>query len=38
VQWFGFPLYYFLDDQAQESFNRSMDWFREESQLKARYD
>lgn len=30
VQWFGFPLYFFEDSQAQETFNRSMDWFREE--------
>ena len=29
IQWFGFPLYYFRDDQAQETFNRSLDWFRE---------
>ncbi len=31
VQWFGFPLYYMKKDQAQETFNRSLDWFREES-------
>ena len=31
IQWFGFPMYYFFDDQAQDTFNRSMDWFREES-------
>jgi len=30
IQWFGFPLYFFRDDQAQETFNRSLDWFREE--------
>ena len=30
VQWFGFPLYFFEDSQAQETFNRSIDWFREE--------
>jgi len=30
IQWFGFPLYFFQDAQAQETFNRSMDWFREE--------
>jgi hypothetical protein len=29
VQWFGFPLYYF-GEQSQETFNRSLDWFREE--------
>jgi len=31
IQWFGFPLYYFQDDQAQETLNRSLDWFREET-------
>lgn len=31
IQWFGFPLYYFLDDQAQETLDRSLDWFREET-------
>lgn len=31
IQWFGFPLYFFQGTQAQETFNRSMDWFREES-------
>jgi hypothetical protein len=36
IQWFGFPMYYFLDDQAQDTFNKSMDWFREESQLRAK--
>ena len=30
VQWFGFPLYFFKDDQAQEVFDRSLEWFREE--------
>jgi hypothetical protein len=30
IQWFGFPLYYMKDSQAQETFNRSLDWFREE--------
>ncbi len=30
VQWFGFPLYYMKKEQAQETFNRSIDWFREE--------
>ena len=31
VAWFGFPLYFMLDDQAQDAFNRMVDWFREES-------
>ena len=31
VQWLGFSLYYMFDNEAQETFNRSMDWFREES-------
>jgi hypothetical protein len=31
IQWFGFALYYFNDAEAQETFNRSMDWFREET-------
>jgi hypothetical protein len=31
VQWFGFPLYYMKEEQAQETFNRSIDWFREET-------
>jgi hypothetical protein len=30
IQWFGFPLYYMENSQAQETFNRSLDWFREE--------
>ena len=30
VQWFGFPMYYFFNNQAQDTFNRSIDWFREE--------
>ena len=30
IQWFGFPMYYMKDSQAQEVFNRSLDWFREE--------
>jgi hypothetical protein len=30
TQWFGFPMYYFQDDQAKETFRRSVDWFREE--------
>lgn len=29
IQWFGFPLYYMIDSQAQETFNRSMDWFKD---------
>ncbi len=33
VQWFGFPLYYMKKEQAQETFNRSIDWFREEGSL-----
>jgi hypothetical protein len=31
IQWFGFPMYYMKDAQAQEIFNRSLDWFREET-------
>jgi len=31
IQWFGFPLYYFQDSQAQETFNRSLDWFKNET-------
>lgn len=31
IQWFGFPLYYFNDAEAQETLNRSLDWFREET-------
>ncbi len=30
VQWFGFPMYFWKKGQAQEVFNRSIDWFREE--------
>lgn len=30
IQWFGFPLYFFYDNEAQETFNRSMDWFAQE--------
>ena len=29
LQWFGFELYYMHDDQAQKTFNQSLDWFRE---------
>ncbi len=31
VQWFGFPMYYFEKTGAQTVFNRSIDWFREET-------
>lgn len=31
TQWFGFPLYFMKKEQAQVVFNRSIDWFREES-------
>jgi hypothetical protein len=31
IQWFGFPLYFFFNNQAQDTFNRSIDWFREET-------
>jgi hypothetical protein len=31
VQWFGFDLYFMWDIEAQGTFNRSLDWFREES-------
>ncbi len=31
TQWFGFPLYFMKKEQAQETFNRSIDWFREEA-------
>ncbi len=30
VQWFGFQMYYLMNEQAQEIFDRSIDWFREE--------
>jgi len=30
TQWFTFPLYYVYDGQAQETLNRSLDWFRGE--------
>jgi hypothetical protein len=29
MQWFGFELYYMHTDQAQKTFNQSLDWFRE---------
>ena len=28
--WFGFPLYYMIGHQAQDTFNRAIDWFKEE--------
>ncbi len=31
TQWFGFDLYWMRKDQAQEMFNRTIDWFRRES-------
>jgi len=31
TMWFGFPMYYFKDAQAQVAFNGIVDWFREES-------
>jgi hypothetical protein len=31
TQWFGFPLYFMKKEQAQIVFDRSIDWFREES-------
>ncbi len=31
TQWFGFQMYYMKKDQAQETFNRAIDWFREEA-------
>ena len=30
TQWFGFPFYFMNKEQAQETFNRTIDWFREE--------
>ncbi len=30
VMWFGFSLYHMKTDQAQQAFNRAIDWFREE--------
>jgi hypothetical protein len=29
IQWFGFPLYFMKNAEAQETFNRSLDWFRD---------
>ena len=31
IQWFGFPMYYIFEDQAQDTFNKSVDWFHEET-------
>jgi hypothetical protein len=31
TMWFGFPLYYFRDDQAKATFRKAIDWFREET-------
>ena len=28
TQWFGFPMAYMKKEQAQETFNRTLDWFR----------
>ena len=28
IQWFAFPLYYMNDAEAQDTFNKSLDWFR----------
>jgi len=30
AMWFGFPLYFMKTEQAQQTFNRAIDWFREE--------
>lgn len=30
TMWWGFPVYWFHDDQFQDAFNRAVDWFREE--------
>jgi hypothetical protein len=30
IQWFGFPLYFMKNSEAQETFNRSLDWFLDE--------
>ena len=30
TQWFGFPMYYWKKEQAQETFNRSIEWFRKD--------
>ncbi len=30
TQWFGFQMYFMKKDQAQSTFNRAIDWFREE--------
>jgi hypothetical protein len=31
TQWFSFPMYYFKNAQAQDTFNKTIDWFREET-------
>ena len=31
--WFGFPLYFMKNNQAQDTFNKAIDWFREEETL-----
>ncbi|NNF06643.1 MAG: hypothetical protein HKN21_07770, partial [Candidatus Eisenbacteria bacterium] len=31
VMWFGFPVYYMLNEDFQEVFNTAFDWFKEES-------
>ena len=31
VMWFGFPLYYMVNEQAQDTFNKAIDWFKEET-------
>jgi hypothetical protein len=30
IQWFGFPMYYFQNNEARETFRRSLDWFFQE--------
>jgi hypothetical protein len=30
IQWFGFPMYYLMDSDVQETFDRSLDWFQQE--------
>ena len=29
IQWFGFAMYFFRNDQALDTFTKSLDWFRE---------
>jgi hypothetical protein len=31
TMWFGFPMYYFKNDEAQQTFDRVVDWFQEET-------